>query len=150
MYCQKCGSKVTDGSMFCHVCGEKIAVAEQIHANLSDKTEQENLDNTNQQSAANAGRQDEKKSNSFAVASLVLGILGIIFPFFVLSILAIVFSGVSAKYNGDKKSGMAMAGFVLGWISLAVSIVVVVIVIIAVTFVFSTMFNPMFYMDMFY
>ena len=70
-----------------------------------------------------------KSSNSFAVASMVLGIVGIVTLFcdflgFVPAVLAIIFGFVSRsaikKSNGaEAGSGMATAGIVLGFITVA-------------------------------
>jgi len=54
-----------------------------------------------------------------AVASLVLGILGITVIPFICSILAIIFGRASigdARKRGEHSSGMATAGVILGWI----------------------------------
>jgi len=54
-----------------------------------------------------------------AVASLVLGILGITVIPFICSILAIILGRASigdARKRGERSSGMATAGVILGWI----------------------------------
>ena len=60
---------------------------------------------------------EEKKSNGFAIASLVLGIVSIVFNFFALQIFGLILGivgivlGVMAKKKNP--SGMATAGLVL-------------------------------------
>jgi uncharacterized protein DUF4190 len=53
-------------------------------------------------------------SNGMAIASLVLGILGVFIPF--LGVLALIFGGVglSKANDGASGKGMAIAGLVLG------------------------------------
>lgn len=77
----------------------------------------------------------QPRTESLAVASLVLGIAGFLVCPLVCSILAIVF-GTQAKNKirqdpSLQGAGMAQAGFVLGIISLAVGVIVLVIVIFA-------------------
>lgn len=72
----------------------------------------------------------ERKTSGFAVASLVLGLIGIFLDAFFLvpSILAIVFAAVSRKQTnaGYKGRGMAIAGLVLGIIFLAIYLVAII------------------------
>ena len=60
---------------------------------------------------------EEKKSNGFAVASLVLGIVSIVFNFFGLSLLGLILGIVGIVLGVVKKkknpTGMATAGLVL-------------------------------------
>jgi len=68
-----------------------------------------------------------------AVASLVLGILGITVIPFICSILAIIFGRASigdARKRGERSSGMATAGLILGWIGVAIPVVFFVFLVI--------------------
>ena len=70
-----------------------------------------------------------------AVASLVLGILGITVIPFICSILAVILGRASigdAYKRGEPGSGMAKAGVVLGWIGVAVPVVLLVFLTFAV------------------
>ena len=144
MYCQNCGSKVTDGSLFCPACGVKLD-----SGNAAEETAQQTAEQTrsyeqpaSQQTAAQAGS-TMKPYNGYSIASLVLGILGFIFPIFICSILAIVFSGISAK-NVGRRDGMATAGFILGIISLIFTIIVVIVAVVAVA-AFGTAFSYLYW-----
>ena len=59
------------------------------------------------------------------------GILGMFIPFagIVLAILAIVFGSLAKKNLPEGRTGMAVAGFVLGIISLVLNIMVIVAVV---------------------
>lgn len=59
-------------------------------------------------------------TNGMAIASLVLGIVGIFLPF--LSILAVIFGGIgiSKANQGASGKGMAIAGLVLGILGMLV------------------------------
>ena len=64
-----------------------------------------------------------------AVASLILGILGITVTPLICSILAVILGRASigdAHKRGEPGSGMAKAGVILGWIGVAVPVVLVV------------------------
>jgi uncharacterized RDD family membrane protein YckC len=69
-------------------------------------------------------------ANGFAVAALILGILGV-------SVLAIVFGHIARsqiKNTGQEGAGMALAGLILGYISLAVALAgAIALVVIALT-----------------
>jgi Domain of unknown function (DUF4190) len=70
-----------------------------------------------------------------AIASLVLGILGITVIPFICSILAVILGRASigdAHKRGEPGSGMAKAGVVLGWIGVAVPAVLFVFLMLAV------------------
>jgi hypothetical protein len=86
-------------------------------------------------------------TNGFAIASLVLGIIGLMgFPPLIPSILGLVF-GYKAKNEIDRSNGyeqgrgLAVAGIVLGWI--AIAMVVLVIAFFAVTAVGLGVFSEL-------
>jgi lysylphosphatidylglycerol synthetase-like protein (DUF2156 family) len=75
-----------------------------------------------------------KRTNSMAVASLVLGIVGFVLSCccfwvsIVCSVLAIVFAIISRRSEPNgRMSNMAVAGLIIGAVSLAMAIVVLVI-----------------------
>jgi hypothetical protein len=76
---------------------------------------------------------ERRSTNGFAIASMVLGIIWI---YWIGSILALVFGYVAKKQikesNGSEGgSGMATAGIVLGWIGVATLVAFIVILIVA-------------------
>lgn len=69
----------------------------------------------------------QKGTNGFAVASLVLGI---IWCYFVGSILAVIFGHIAISQigsDGGQGKGLAIAGLVLGYIGIAIGAVVIVV-----------------------
>jgi hypothetical protein len=92
------------------------------------------------QQTAGYGYQTGPKTNGLAIASLVLGIAGLVFYVCgVASILALVF-GYMAKGQIDRDPanqggrGMALAGIIMGWIGVAILVIFwVVVIIIAAT-----------------
>jgi hypothetical protein len=69
----------------------------------------------------------QKRTNGMAIASLVVGIIGIFIFQFILGPLAIIFGGVGmgfANRNNGSGKGLAIAGLVLGIIALLLFIVV--------------------------
>ena len=78
-------------------------------------------------------------TNGFAIAALVLGILGLVgFPPFIPSILALIF-GYKGKREIDRSGGhqsgrgLAVAGIVLGWIG----VIFIVLAVAALAFAFT-------------
>jgi Domain of unknown function (DUF4190) len=80
---------------------------------------------------SSVGAQAQRPSNGMAIASLVLGVLGLVIG--LLSILAIVF-GYTARRNIERAngarsgSGLAVAGITLGWIGLALWLIGIVLI----------------------
>ena len=80
---------------------------------------------------SSAGAQAQRPSNGMAIASLVLGVLGLVIG--LLSVLAIVF-GYTARRNIERAtgaqtgSGLAAAGIALGWIGLALWVIGIVLI----------------------
>lgn len=86
MYCSCCGNKIENGNKFCVVCGNNITIKSKEERDLEDKR----------------------------IASLILGIFGLI-PFNIIySIIALVL-GASYKQSTNKTP----AGLVLGIIGLS-------------------------------
>jgi uncharacterized membrane protein YvbJ len=96
MFCPQCGEKIPDDAKFCPKCG----------AALTAKVER---------ARAPAPATTKERTSGMAVASLILGILGI-------SILAIIFGAIGiSQTNKDpnlKGKGLAIAGLVLGIIGM--------------------------------
>jgi len=83
------------------------------------------------------------EANGLAVASLVCGILGVVFPFIPLipSILAIIFAGrgkrqIDSSGGLQTGRGLAVAGQVLGWVGIAL-VLVAILGLVALVAVFS-------------
>jgi hypothetical protein len=70
------------------------------------------------------------RTNSLAVASLVLGIISWLLCPFVGGVLAVIFGHVARgqiRRTGEGGAGMAMAGLVLGYVHLAVAVLATII-----------------------
>lgn len=116
MFCAKCGTQVEEGSKFCQKCGTPVGQAVTPPQTASAQP-------GNYQPAAAI------KTSGMAIASLVLGILGI-------SLLAIIFGIVAL--NQIKKSngfvtgkGMAIAGIILGSVAIVITIIVIIALVVA-------------------
>jgi Domain of unknown function (DUF4190) len=104
-FCRSCGEPLA-GAHFCSRCG----------------------------APAVAGHPASEGTSGNAIASLVLGIVGLVFFPFVPSILAIVL-GRSAKRDIQQRpglagEGMATAGIVLGWIGVILVVLGVVLLVL--------------------
>lgn len=86
-----------------------------------------------------------RPTNGLAIASLVLGILWI---YWIGSILALIFGYVARKQireRGEGGGGLATAGIVLGWIGLSILVAIVVIgFILGITRAFETVDEGLF------
>lgn len=109
-YCSNCGTELSDAAPACPKCGHPRAVA-----------------------AAPTARRTEGN----AIASLILGILGLVACWGVLSIPAIILGNQAmAKIREDptlEGEGMARAGIITGWVGVAVAAVIIAVVIFSIT-----------------
>jgi hypothetical protein len=116
MYCPKCGQQNPDNSSFCSKCGAALTQTATVP--------QQPLATAPQQPLATA------RNSGLAIASLVLGIIGIFINF--LSILAIIFGAIAISQTGRnpnlKGRGMAVAGLVLGIIVAAIWIILLIFI----------------------
>ena len=114
MFCPKCGKENIDQAEFCQACGTSI---------------QTTTVNPNAQMARPIASQP--KSNGLAIASMVLGIVGLIFGWFILavpSILAVIFGHIARKRikrsDGTMSgSGMALAGLITGYSGIFIGLI---------------------------
>jgi uncharacterized membrane protein YvbJ len=94
MYCSQCGEKNPAGAKFCSSCGAALVQSKVAPA-----------------APAPAATKTKERTSGFAIAALILGILGI-------SLLAIIFGAIGINQTGKdpnlKGRGMAVAGLVLG------------------------------------
>jgi hypothetical protein len=104
MYCNKCGAPIPEGASFCQKCGapvEPSAAPARTPSAVSDQP---------------VTTIAPSRTSGFAIAALVLGIIGFLINF--LSILAIIFGALGMSHTGKdpalKGRGMAVAGLVLG------------------------------------
>ncbi len=108
MYCPKCGEQNPDNSSFCGKCGAALTQTASVPQRPLETA----------------------RTSGLAIASLVLGIVGIFINF--LSILAIIFGAIAMGQTGRnpnlKGRGMAVAGLVLGIIVAAFWIIIIIFV----------------------
>lgn len=149
MYCPKCGQQNKDGARFCAFCGEPLGgnSTAQNSGQGSGYSNNSPYDSYGQGNGYNTSGYDyngggyggyngqipangQQPGSGKATASLVLGIIGIVFWFFgwgviislIFGIIGIILSA-SAKKDGNT-SGINTAGFVLSLISLIVGAIV--------------------------
>jgi len=138
--CNSCGTVTTEGSHFCPRCGASMAAPEPDFARPQGAPPPPSAPPPPQYYGAppyqyGPGRPSQT-TNGMAVASLVLGIVWI---FWVGSILAVIF-GYVGKGQIDRSGGtqggrgLAIAGIVLGWVGVGTLVLYIVgIVIVAIT-----------------
>src|SRR5437899_7178751 len=135
MFCSKCGASIPDGSLSCSNCGAPTATAPRPSAPppaASAPAPGWQLPPQPQTNYMGSQQTDGK-----AVGSLILGILAI-FPMGIFAgIPAVILGHVSkssiAKSMGRLKgAGMATAGLVMGYLSVAMIPVVLIIAAIAI------------------
>jgi hypothetical protein len=117
MFCAKCGAQIEEAAKFCPRCGAPVELPAAPPPEASAPGA----------APAAAPSQLAVRTNGFAVASLVLGIIGVLIN--PLAILAIIFGGVAlsqlSKTPEVKGKGLAVAGLVLGIIMVVLWVVAI-------------------------
>lgn len=115
--CAQCGTANDPSAGYCEKCGQPLAAATiaVVAVPAAGRT------------AAAPGPAGAAKTNSLAVASLLLGLLALFPPF---GILAVIFGHVARsqirKSAGRQKgAGMALAGLILGYLFLGLVLFVI-------------------------
>ena len=123
MFCSRCGQSMPEGATLCAACGQQAGPANVPLAPLPTPA-----------TSGTSGSLAPEKTSGMAIASLIFGIL---FPFFPLSIPAVVFGHVALSQI--KKSagrlggrGLAIAGLVLGYLGIAMIPLILIIAAIAI------------------
>lgn len=164
MYCNKCGNLVQEGDLFCSKCGNKINKIENEEVIIEDKSvanynmysyndttpkeniiigesfynQQDNNNDSNQyynyQGNQSNSMNQKKETVGFAITSMVLGIISILFTCSyiygsILSILALIF-GIIHLRTKKSGNGMAVAGVTTAAVSLAIKIIIVVLMLV--------------------
>ena len=126
MYCSKCGTQSSESDVYCRKCGQPLNRATQTSSPTTTQTPALPV-------AIVAQGAKAKRTSGLAVASLVLGILGI-------WILAIIFGGIAISQTGKDPNlsgrGMAIAGLILGMVGFLITILVVVAIVGAAATIF--------------
>lgn len=136
MRCSKCGTNLGKGEVFCPECGIRVAggVVEGKTTRTPGDAGSDVVDGTQPELPptgphAPADLEGVKARNSgFAVASLVLGIVGLTICPLIGAILALIFGlfgkgDIKQSRGAVKGSGMATAGIILGIIGIAAPVI---------------------------
>lgn len=155
MRCSGCGTEIKEDQAFCPECGLRVggevADTEKVEAKAPDGEESTGaVEAPEAGDAAAPGRwQPPPKApvagkaevagkadsiNGWAIASLVMGLLGLTCVPLLGAVLAIVFGGIarsSIKHGkgGRKGGGMATAGLVLGTVGLVIPVILVAVLV---------------------
>lgn len=133
MFCKNCGKELTGNESFCGNCGIKIVPETQNVGNIENtnnnpinepKSQTYNVNNIN---STQENKKDDMKG--FKVASLVLGIIAVIFSFLInLFILpfAIISLALGIIYSVKKKG--ICAGIILSIVSIIISIAMIFVI----------------------
>jgi len=105
MYCSSCGKESNPGAAFCAGCGMPMPKATQ---------------------SVGAPTSTPGTGSGLGVASLVLGVLALL-PFSILAGIPAIITGHTAVRQKRRGKGMAVAGLVMGWFSVAVVVPLVLI-----------------------
>ncbi len=128
MFCPNCGANIADGSTVCPQCGKQVNAAQ-----VPSSAGVPSASAAPASYPANAYGQPEAPKEGKATASMVLGILSLLCLGIFAGIPAIILGHISrsnirksmGRLKGD---GMALAGLIMGYISVAYTAVVFMII----------------------
>lgn len=107
MFCKNCGKEIDDNAYVCPHCGVKVASGQEV------------------------GTSAPKKVNGFGVAGFVVSLVSLISGlFFYTSIVGLILSIIGMRFKNRYTScnGLAIAGLVLGILSLVIWVIIIGIV----------------------
>lgn len=118
MNCKKCNALIDNNSKFCPKCGNAIEFdGNNMNTNM-------NTNMNNNYSSTNANDNKDK----MGIASLVIGIISLIFAYFLnIIILPVAIVGLILGIINKKKSSKKTAGIILNAISILIIVVMIVI-----------------------
>ena len=131
--CIYCGAELEDSVRFCPYCGKPAEKEEENAGQAEERQNFENNYNYSFRGIMGGLPLPRPRYNGMAIASLVLGIVGIFFNAFYMapSILAIVFGILGRnqikKDPAQKGMGMAVAGLILGIVFLALYVLLIIL-----------------------
>lgn len=139
--CKNCGASINDNEKFCSSCGQKVE--EGAFSTQEPNNEQSNMRNEDMNYNQNMYQPQIQPTSGLAVASLVLGIVGIFLSWITLmipSILGIIFGAVAIKQCNEKGlngRGMAIGGLVCSIIIVAIFVIMLIAAVALGSFVLS-------------
>lgn len=153
--CHFCGNVCSDDYKFCNRCGRPLDTDGSSSDSGNYKGGGQNAyysRNSGYSAPGNfSGYGWECRTNPYAIASLVLGIIGLVFMCakftgFIPSILAIIFgfvasSRISSSGGREKGGGMATAGITLGIIAVSLSVIALIFAALVGISFFSAIFG---------
>ena len=138
MFCNKCGNELSEDSYFCNRCGSPVTKPKDEPndaikiADTNTQNKFENVTDSKSEETVSTKVINEKsqEKNGLATASLVMGIIAIVFSFapyvnsisFVLGVISIVFAVITISKK--IKNGQAIAGLILSILALLTSYVI--------------------------
>ena len=151
MFCSKCGNKNDDNSSFCGACGAPLANNNQnnlsyVNTNTNNQYNQ-NINpyyNQSQNSYYNkTSNNTGSKMNAMALAGFILS--------FLFGPLGLIFSLIGfhqIRVRGERGMGFAIAGIILGCLSVISLIWMIIFVCTADTYELRRFLNDFYYNDM--
>lgn len=120
-FCGNCGAQLEDSAHYCTYCGTRFeGEAMKFTPTDAQSTQQHTEQHTEQTKSADSQIPTSRKTNGFAVAGFVLGLVSIVltwcFCFPITPILGIVFSSMALSQiakSGDDGKGIAVAGLII-------------------------------------
>ena len=131
MFCKNCGVNLKDGSTFCHNCGSPVNDCVQSNAPVNPPIYQDApvAQPQNPQGYGYAPypvyEAPKKSGDAFSILALIFGIIGVVADWIgvFFAPVALIFGIISRKKS---KSGMGIAGIILGSIGILVSTIALI------------------------
>lgn len=129
MFCRNCGKQLEDGWSVCPDCGAEV----RSEAQTSPSYQMNQTYQMYQPIQGEPPKQQETVCQGMSVASLVLGIVGLVLSCIVIGVVPCIIGAVLslvALVKQDRKSGIAIAGFITSVTGILVAVVMFLIFIL--------------------
>lgn len=137
-FCPNCGTSVESTWRVCPDCGQSLT-SDSVTPSYAPQPVQAPTQTYGQ--TPTPAHVYSGSGNGFGIAGLILGLIGLVLPFFIFNVVAIILGGVGR--NRDDSPGLATAGLVLGIIGLVISIMVLVFIVPLL--LYGLFYNPYYY-----
>lgn len=151
MYCTKCGNKNDDGSSFCGNCGAAL-INNDINNSAYSGSDMNNQYNSNSQNANTyynppqngyynqAPNNPSSKINSMALAGFIVS-----FFFGLIGLILSLIGFHQTRVRGERGKGFAIAGIVIGCLSVISTIWLIIFVVTAEPYELHNFYNNYYY-----
>jgi len=125
MKCPNCGNEINNNETFCTSCGSRVDGTVQTPTGVPLSNQDNNtIQNNNQQPSVQ--QTESSQTNKMALAGFITSIVGFIVATIIIAPVATILSAIGLSQinkTGEKGKGLAIAGVIIGIVSIILVII---------------------------